>query len=204
MRSSVPVSPAMAILVFSLSCILFFLAGCGQEEKSDEKAEEEAGVEGATDEGDGATEVELEPVDNSGAGGTAAFLETPEGVEVTLSVRGLPDPGATYLSHIHPGTCAQEGRERSAGGDADQSHEGASHEADADHGVHGDEQGSGIGEIEYPLTPLTPDAVGNGSSTTVLKDVTADELFSGEPKYVNAHASGSGNPPLLACGDMSK
>ena len=205
MRSSVPASPAAAaMLVLSLSCVLL-LVGCGQEEPV-EKAEEEAGVEEVADEGGAVTEVELEPMDNSGASGTAAFSETPEGVEVAFSVRGLPEPGATYLSHIHPGTCAEEGRERRAGGEDDHSreeetHEGEAHEGEADHD---DEHGSGIGEIEYPLTPVTPDAEGNGSSTTVLEGVTADELFSGEPKYVNAHASGSENPLVLACGDLSQ
>jgi len=180
------------------------LAGCGQEE-SVEKAEEEAGVEEAADESGAATEVELEPVDNSGVEVAAAFSEIPEGVEVALSVRGLPDPGATYLSHIHPGMCAEEGSARRVGGDADHDQEGDEegevHEGEADHNDEGD---SGIGEVEYPLTPVSPDAAGNGSSTTVLEGITLDELFSGEPTYVNAHASGSGNPPVLTCGDLNQ
>jgi hypothetical protein len=204
-RSSVPASPAAAaMLVLSLSCILL-LAGCGQEEKPVEKAEEEAGVEEVADERGLSTEVELEPVDNSGTNGSAAFSETPEGVEVALSVQGLPDPKATYLSHIHPGTCDEKGRERRPGSDADHSREEESQEADIHKGEadHDAEHGSEIGEIEYPLMPVSPDAEGTGSSTTVLEGVTPDELFSGEPKYVNAHASGSGDSPVLACGDLS-
>jgi hypothetical protein len=199
-RSSVPGLPAAAAtLVISLSCMLFLLSGCGQGEEAAEKAEDETTIEEAADEGNAITEVALEPVDNSGAGGTAVFSETSQGVEVELSVGGLPDPGATYLSHIHPGTCAKEGRERRASGEGVHSSEGEAHEGEAGHG---DEHESEMGEIEYPLTPVSPDAEGNGSSTTVLKDVTANELFSGEPKFVNAHASGSGNPPVLACGDL--
>jgi hypothetical protein len=199
-RSSVPGLPAAAAtLAISLSCMLFLLSGCGQREEAAEKAEDETTIEEAADEGNAITEVALEPVDNSGAGGTAAFTETSQGVEVELSVGGLPDPGATYLSHIHPGTCAEERRERRASGEAGHSSEGEAHEGEAGHG---DEHESEMGEIEYPLTPVIPDTEGNGSSTTVLKHVTADELFSGDLKFVNAHASGSGNPPVLACGDL--
>jgi hypothetical protein len=204
-RSSVPGLPAAAAtLAISLSCMLFLLSGCGQGEEAAEKAEDETTIEEAADEGNAITEVALEPVNNSGAGGAAVFSETSQGVEVELSVGGLPDPGATYLSHIHPGTCAEEGRERRASGEANHSSEGEAHEGEGHEGEagHGDEHESEMGEIEYPLTPVIPDAEGNGSSTTVLKDVTADELFSGDPKFVNAHASGSGNPPVLACGDL--
>jgi hypothetical protein len=35
-----------------------------------------------------------------------------------------------------------------------------------------------------------------------VHDATVDGLFSGEPKYLNVHAAGSGNPPPLACADL--
>lgn len=75
MRSSVSVLLAIAtMLVPGLSCIL--LAGCGggeQESSPVEKAEEEAGVEEVTNEGSAATEVELDPLNGSGASGTATL-----------------------------------------------------------------------------------------------------------------------------------
>ncbi len=185
MKSSVPAPFAVtATLAFGLSCIL--LAGCGGGAAQAPQKEDESGA---------TTEIELASVGGSGASGTAAFSEVSEGVEVALSVRGLPDPEATYLAHIHPGTCAEEGREERAGGG--HSHEGESHEPGGDH----EHEESGA-EIEYPLAPLIPDAEGDGSSTSVLEGVTTDELFSGDPKYVNAHASGTGDPPVLVCGDL--
>jgi hypothetical protein len=104
-------------------------------------------------------------------------------------VLGLPDPNVTYLTHIHPGTCADEqsGEEEQ---DSDHEHEHSDHE-DANE------------EIEYPLPPISADSQGQGSTAAVLDGVTVQELFSGEPKYINVHAEGSGNPPALACGQLS-
>jgi hypothetical protein len=62
--------------------------------------------------------------------------------------------------------------------------------------------GGHMAEIEIPLTPVESDSRGRGSSTTVVRNATVDELFSGDPKYLNVHAAGSGNPPPLACADL--
>ena len=193
MRSSIPESSvAAAILLLGLFCI--FVAGCGgsEQESSVEKSEEEAGVEEVTNEG--AAVVELEPANDSGTSGVATFTETTNGVEIRLDVRGLPDPGAMYLSHLHPGACGDDR--------ADQDHE----ETGEDHG-HDDPsaQEGGSDEIEYPLTPVDSDAEGSGSSTTLLEDVTIEDLLSGEPKYINVHAPGSGDelPPDVACSSLS-
>src|SRR5215212_6635035 len=72
-------------------------------------------------------EVGLSPVNGSGASGSATFTDVARGVRVDLEVRGLPDPDASYLTHIHPGTsCAydQEGGEE---------HEHAEHDEGAEH-----------------------------------------------------------------------
>jgi hypothetical protein len=90
----------------------------------------------------------------------------------------LPEPNAFYLAHIHPGTCAQEAEE------------GEPHEHD--------------GEIEYPLSQVNSDSQGHGSSTTTLREPSVDKLFSGEPKHVNVHEAGSGNPPILSCADLKR
>jgi hypothetical protein len=41
------------------------------------------------------------------------------------------------------------------------------------------------------------DSEGQGSSTTTLRVTSVQKMFSGEPKYVNVHEAGSGNPPIL-------
>jgi hypothetical protein len=88
----------------------------------------------------------------------------------------------------HPGTCAEEKGEQSGG------EHGHSH-----HHSHGATE-----EIEYPLTPVEPDAKGNGTSTTVVHGVTLEGLFSGEPKHVNVHRPGSGEPPPVTCADLNE
>ena len=140
-----------------------------------------------------AARVALIPTNHSSVSGTASFTDTSGGIEVKLDVRALPDPEATYLAHIHPGSCASEptgGGEHHAHGDAED-HAHAHHHGSAD-------------EIEHPLMPITSDARGNGSSTTVIKGVTVADLFSDKDLYVNVHAEASGSEELpgnLACGD---
>ena len=128
-------------------------------------------------------EVDLEPANSSGTTGSATFSKNDEGVKVVLEVSGLPDRGTMYLAHIHPGTCGEEEEE--------------------DHGHGGHEHGASE-EIEYPLSPVEPDAQGNGSSTTVVRDVTLEGLLSGEPKLINVHAPGSGEPPPVTCANLNE
>jgi hypothetical protein len=141
-----------------------------------------------------ALKVALTPSDHSSVGGTATFADTSGGAEVELDVEGLPDSGATYLAHVHPGSCAgdpTEGDEHHAHGDAE------------DH-AHGHQPGSADGpahEIEHPLTPIVSDARGNGSSTTAIRDVTSADFFSGKELHVNVHAAASGYEEL-ACGNL--
>jgi uncharacterized protein (DUF305 family) len=145
--------------------------------------------------------IHLEPVGDSGVSGTATFEETAGRVSVELAVEGLPKPGATYLAHIHPGTCAEGAGEE--GHEHNEDHQQAQEEADHDegHGGHMD-TGEPMGKIEAPLKPVESGSKGSGSSTTVLHDATVDGLFSGEPEYLNVHAAGSGNPPPLACAEL--
>jgi uncharacterized protein (DUF305 family) len=131
-------------------------------------------------------EVDLEPQNGSGTTGRATLSKTDGGVRVVLEVSGLPKSSTTYLAHIHPGTCEEE----AAGGGG--SHEHTEHE----HGT--------AKEIEYPLTPVEPDGQGDGSSTTVLKHVTLEGLLSGDPKHVNVHTPGSGEPPPVTCANLNE
>jgi uncharacterized protein (DUF305 family) len=133
-------------------------------------------------------EVDLQPQNGSGTTGKVTLSKTDGGggVRVVLDVSGLPRSETTYLAHIHPGTCEEE----AAGG-------GGSHEhAALGHGT--------AKEIEYPLTPVEPDGQGDGSSTTVLKHVTFEGLLSGDPKHINVHAPGSGEPPPVTCTNLNE
>jgi uncharacterized protein (DUF305 family) len=130
-------------------------------------------------------EVDLEPTQGSGTTGTATLSKaTGGGVKVVLKVFGLPSSGTMYLAHIHPGTCAEE----ASGGEHGHSH----HEHAATE------------EIEYPLAPVEPDAKGDGISTTVVHNVTLEGLLSGDPKHVNVHKPGSGEPPPVTCANLNE
>ena len=131
-------------------------------------------------------EVELQPANGSGTTGTATFSKADGGVRVVLKVRGLPRLGKMYLAHIHPGTCSEEEEE------GQEEHEHSHHE-------HGASE-----EIEYPLSPVYADEQGDGTSTTVVHDVTLEGLFSGEPMHVNVHKPGSGEPPPVTCADLDE
>jgi hypothetical protein len=129
-------------------------------------------------------EADLQPQNGSGTTGSATLSKTDGGVKVVLEVSGLPSSETTYLSHIHPGTCGEEEEE--------------------EHHEHGGHEHGASEEIEYPLTPVEPDAQGNGSSTTVVHDVTLEGLLSGDPKHINVHAPGSGQPPPVTCANLNE
>ena len=130
-------------------------------------------------------ELTLRPEHDSGVSGNATFEDIPKGVLVMLDLGNLPRPNTFYLAHIHPGTCAL-GETHEHGG----AHGAEGHGHEHSH-VHG-------GEIEYPLSQVRSDSEGQGSSTTTLRETSVEKLFSGEPKYVNVHEAGSGNPPILS------
>lgn len=145
--------------------------------------------------------VALASVNGSGVSGTATFADASGGVEIELGVRSLPDPGATYLAHVHPGSCAGE----PAGGDRE--HTQDHHSATDAHDHHlgsAEEPGGGI---EYPLTPIVPNPDGGGSSNTLIKGVTIARLFSDREFYVNVHAETTGSkelPDSVACGNLQR
>ena len=156
--------------------------------------------------------MELRPTNDSGVSGTATFTKANGGVRVKLSLLGLPREHASYLSHIHPGACGDEDHAHHSHEDeAAEHHHGESHEYAQEHGEQAEEHGDAhehahyggpADEIEYPLTPVKSDAEGRGSSTTVLEHLTLEALLSGEHKYINVHAVGSGEPPQLACANL--
>jgi uncharacterized protein (DUF305 family) len=131
-------------------------------------------------------EVDLEPANGSQTTGTATLSKADGGgVKVVLKVFGLPSSGTMYLAHIHPGTCTEE-----EAGRAEHAHS---------HHEHGATE-----EIEYPLSPVEPNAEGDGISTTVVHGVTLEGLLSGDPKHVNGHKPGSGEPPPVTCANLNE
>jgi hypothetical protein len=137
--------------------------------------------------------------------GTAFLEDISEGVLVKLKLRGLPKPNELYLAHIHPGTCAHKVEEAQAHAEHGEEHQDGQHheEVRAGQGHSGHEHGTAK-EIEYPLSQVKSDWQGQGSSTTTLGETSVDKLFSAEPKYVNVHKEGSGNPPILSCADLKR
>jgi len=149
----------------------------------------QAGQEGQAPHSD-AVKLALLPEHNSGVSGTVSLENTSGRVLVKLDLRGLPSSNTYYLAHIHPGTCAQEAGETHG-------EHGGRHKKQGEGHDHGE-------EIEYPLSQVKSDAEGHGSSTTTLLETSVKRLLSGEPKHVNVHEAGSGNPPILSCADLKR
>jgi hypothetical protein len=176
----------------------FLLVGCGGSGSQGQGGHQDH----STDHQSANVTLNLHPESNSGVSGTASFEDTSDGVLVKLELRNLPKPNTFYLAHIHPGTCAEGETHEHGGahGEGEYGHEhgGGSHE----HG--GGTHEHGAAEIEYPLSQVKSDSEGHGSSTTTLRETSVDRLFSAEPKYVNVHEAGSGDPPILSCADLKR
>ena len=200
--SSYGILPRMRQILTLLLCVMtfsatFLLVGCASGGSQGQGGRENH----TTHHQDANVKFTLHPEHNSGVSGTASFVDTSDGVLVTLNLRNLPKPNTFYLAHIHPGTCA-EGETHEHGG----AHgaEGHGHEPGHEHGhEHGRaSREHGDAKIEYPLSQVKSDSEGQGSSTTTLRETSVDKLFSGAPKHVNVHEAGSGNPPILVCADL--
>jgi len=188
----------LLLLCVVVLAAIFFMVGCGR-----------GGIQGQGGQQENTTNhqsanvlLKMHPEGNSGVSGMASFEDTSDGDAVKLEVRNLPKPDTFYLAHIHPGTCA-EGETHEHGGAHGE--EGYGHE----HGGSSHEHGGGThehggAEIEYPLSQVKSNSKGYGSSTTTLHETSVDKLLSGEPKYVNVHEAGSGNPPILSCADLKR
>jgi Cu/Zn superoxide dismutase len=121
-------------------------------------------------------ELQLTPSRDSGVSGTAVLTEGEGGVEVSLSMSGLPEAGIKHINHIHAGgTCADDRAGRTA-------------------------------PVTIPLNTIVAREDGTGSATTTIEDVTLDELFGGnKERFILFHAKtekGQGVPPGIACADF--
>jgi hypothetical protein len=122
-------------------------------------------------------EVNLTQSRESGVSGTATLEDVNGGVEVTLEMRDLPQPGIKHINHIHGGgTCADDRAGRTA-------------------------------PVTIPLKTITAQEDGTGSATTTLEDVSVAELFGEDKeRFVLFHAEtieGEGVPPGIACADLA-
>jgi hypothetical protein len=95
----------------------------------------------------------------SGEDGTATLTQTPDGLQVMVSLKNAP--AAAQPAHIHPGTCAKLDP-----------------------------------NPKYALTN-----VASGTSTTVVKGVTLDDLLAGT-YAINVHKSLSDLGTYVACGNI--
>ena len=121
-------------------------------------------------------QLELTPSRDSGVRGTAMLTDVKGGVNVELSMKGLPEEGVKHINHIHGGgTCADDRAGRTA-------------------------------PVTIPLNTVVADADGTGSATTTIKDVTLDQLLGKDQhRFVLLHAKvkkGQGVPPGISCADL--
>jgi hypothetical protein len=188
-------------LLYVISLIVIFLVvGCGGGDAQGEH-EDRPPHHG------GSAKLDLRPEGDSEVRGTASFEDSSDGVVVRLDLRGLPKPNTSYLSHIHPGTCAEEAKEGHA---HEQGHapERGEHPGDGESQEHEEEyvfgHGEG-GEVSYALSQVKSNSKGRGTSITAFGQLSVDKLFSGGPKkHVMVHEAGSGNPPILTCADLER
>lgn len=121
-------------------------------------------------------ELQLTPSRDSGVSGVATLMDVEGGVQVQLSMRGLPEAGVEHINHIHGGgTCADDRAGRTA-------------------------------PVTIPLKTVVAKDDGTGSATTTIEDVTVAELFAeDEERFILLHArteEGQGVPPGIACADL--
>jgi len=179
-----------------LALMMFVLSGCGVASRASQE-------ELAKGKSTSSIQLELSPTNNSEVSSSATFTKAATGTRVELELRGLPEPNESYLAHVHPGSCEDEEHSEAPEGETadhhshEYRHEGHAHVQEENH------EATANG-IVYPLTPVESNTAGAGSSTTVLEGVALEELLSHGPRYLNVHATGSGDPLQLACADLGE
>lgn len=121
-------------------------------------------------------ELQLTPSRDSGVSGTAILTDVEDGVEVELSMEGLPEEGVKHINHFHGGgTCADDREGKTA-------------------------------PVTIPLEPVIANADGTGSATSNVKDVTLDKLLGDDQeRFILLHdkaKKGQGVPPGISCADL--
>jgi hypothetical protein len=121
-------------------------------------------------------ELQLTPSRDSGVSGTAILTDVEDGVEVELSMEGLPEEGVKHINHFHGGgTCADDREGKTA-------------------------------PVTIPLEPVIANADGTGSAISTVKDVTLDKLLGNDQhRFILLHdkvKKGQGVPPGISCADL--
>ena len=203
------------------------LVACGESDEPDTAGTEESSdVTTASISTDGTAvggvvaQVIFVPVGGSGVRGTATFKEVGDiGVQVELDTSGWPKPGTIYYAQIHEGDCTSVGAE-GVTADPDQVHKpelggesydyehasgGHDHEGGADDHHHDDASIADKvpGEIDQPIRGASSDD-GTASVTSLLEGVTSEQILSGEPKYLDLHATDPEYAAALACAPLSE
>ena len=126
---------------------------------------------------DQTVKVNLTQSRDSGVSGTATLEDVRDGVEVTLEMRNLSEPGIKHINHIH------------AGGTCD------------------DDRAGRTAPVTIPLETITAQNDGTGSATTTIEDVSVAQLFGEDKeRYILLHAEskkGEGVPPGITCADLA-
>ena len=188
----------LTLLLVGLALMMFVLSGCGVASRASQE-------ELAKGKSTSSIRLELRPTNRSGVNGSATFTQAATGTRVEIELRGLPEPNEIYLAHVHPGSCEDEEHFGAPESEtADQHSHEYRHQGPADAQVQEQNHKAITEGIEYPLTPVESNVVGEGSSTTVLEGVAVDELRSYGPRHVNVHATGSGDPLQLTCADLGE
>jgi Cu/Zn superoxide dismutase len=125
----------------------------------------------------GTRELQFNQQNNSGVSGTATLRDVEGGLEVTLNMQGLPEAGIEHINHFHGGGSCA-----------------------------GYENGENI-PITIPLETIVANADGTGSATTILPDVTLDQVMNqDQERIIVFHAEqeeGVPVPPPIACADVN-
>ena len=122
-------------------------------------------------------ELQLTQQRNSGVSGTATLEEVEGGIEVTLNMQDLPEPGVEHINHFHGGgTCAR-------------------YEAYEDV------------PVTIPLSTILANEDGIGSATTAIEGVSLERLFDrSQERMILVHdeeKEGGAVPPGIACVDLN-
>ena len=121
-------------------------------------------------------QLQLTPSRDSEVSGTATLTGVEGGVEVDLEMVGLPEEGIEHINHFHEGGTCARDR---AGTTA---------------------------PATIPLETVVAAPDGTGSSSTLLEDVTLEQLFDeSKDRYLALHSrteEGQGVPPVISCADV--
>lgn len=121
-------------------------------------------------------QLQLTPSRDSGVSGTATLTGVEGGVQVDLNMVGLPQAGVEHINHVHEGGTCARDR---AGTTA---------------------------PATIPLNTVVAAPDGTGSASTLLEDVSLEQLFDEtKDRYLALHSrteEGQGVPPVISCADV--